>query len=216
MWMVALFCSSVLLANVVSGKLFAVGPWTLTAGMLVFPLTFVLTDVLHDRHGADFVQRLSWVAAGLQILAYGLIQAMIYLPVADASPVSQAAFQQVFGSSLWVFAASLVAFVLSQLLDVNVFNWCRQRTGNRHLWLRATGSTVVSQALDTAIFVGLAFGTQVPWPVMVQVFVANYGAKVLLAVLCTPMCYGVRKLAVASGEALVLKPETLRGGSSAG
>jgi queuosine precursor transporter len=212
----ALFCAAVLLANVISGKLCAVGPLTLSAGMLVFPLVFVLTDAMHDRYGTAAVRHISWVAAGLQVLAYGLIQVAMALPVAAGSPVSQGAFQQVFGSSLWVFAASLVAFVLGQQLDVWVFNWLRQRTGNRHLWLRATGSTVISQALDTAVFVGLAFGPHVPWPVMVQVMLANYGVKVLLAVGCTPFCYGLRKLAVASGKALVFQSKTLRGGSSVG
>jgi queuosine precursor transporter len=216
MWMVALFFTAVLLANVVSGKLFTCGPWTLSAGIVIFPLSFVLTDVLHEQYGAATVRQLSGIAAGLLVLAYGLIQLTMALPVDTHSPVSQAAFQNVFGSSLSVFLASLVAFVVSQLLDVCVFDWFRARTGRRYLWLRATGSTLISQGLDTAVFVAVAFGAVLPWPVVVSVFTANYGAKVLLALLSTPLCYGMHKLAVALDKSSVLQPSIPGGGSSVG
>jgi queuosine precursor transporter len=127
-------------------------------------------------------------------LVWLVLQGCMALPVSLHSPVSQAAFVEVFGGSLPVMMASILAFVVSQWLDVWVFDQCQKRLGRYGLWLRGTGSTVISQALDTAVFVSIAFGGQLPWPVLSQLWLGNYVVKVFLAVLGTPLLYWLRQL----------------------
>jgi queuosine precursor transporter len=192
MTVTALFVALVLLANMVGGKVFAMGPWAFSSGIVIFPWVFVLTDVAHERWGSAWVKQLSYLTAGIQLLGWLVLQGCMVLPVGPHSPVTQPAFMQVFGASLPVIIGSVVAFVASQWLDVWVFNTLKHRTGARHLWLRATGSTVVSQWLDTTVFVGVAFGGQLPWPVLGQLWLTNYVIKVVLACVTTPLCYAWR------------------------
>jgi queuosine precursor transporter len=190
-----LFVTTVLLANLTGGKVFAWGSLAFSTGILIFPLGFVLTDALNERMGGLWVKQLSVYTALAQVLTWAVLQVCMLLPASPQSPVSHVAFQQVFGSSLMVIVASVVAFLTSQWLDVWVFDWFKARSDRRHLWLRATGSTLVSQSLDTAVFVGIAFGGQLPWLVLWQLWLGNYVVKVLLACFFTPLCYGFYRLA---------------------
>jgi queuosine precursor transporter len=184
------------MANLVSGKLWVfntvLGSWVVSAGAVVFPLSFMLTDWLHEEEGSAHLHRLNAMAAGIQVLAYLLIQGVIALPVSAQSPVSQGAFSAVFQTSLQVFLASIVAFLCSQWLDVTVFAWLRKKTGGKQFWLRMVGSTLVSQCIDTLIFIGLAFMGQVPLSVMGQLVVGNWVVKSLLVLISAPVCSAIQ------------------------
>ena len=133
---------------------------------------------------------------GLIIYAFIILFLAMQVPAAAFSPVSDAQFAAVFGQSLWIIAGSVVAFGISQLVDVAVFWLVRHRTGGRFLWMRATGSTVVSQLIDSIVIIGIAFW--LPGKVQTSEFLAvaasNYSYKFLIAVGMTPVIYAAHSL----------------------
>jgi uncharacterized integral membrane protein (TIGR00697 family) len=118
------------------------------------------------------------------------------VPAASFSPVNDAQFEAVFGQSLWIIAGSVVAFALSQLVDVGVFWLVRDRTGDRFLWMRATGSTVVSQLIDSIVIIGIAFWLpgKVQTSEFLNVAASNYYYKFLIAVGMTPVIYAAHSV----------------------
>jgi uncharacterized integral membrane protein (TIGR00697 family) len=180
-----------------------------TAGILAFPLTFVLTDVVNEYFGKRVVRTFTWLAIAvnlvLQPIALGAAAAptVSFTPGVDAA-TAHAAYALAFGTTWTITLASLVAFAIGQFADVSVFSWLRRRTGGRMIWLRAQGSTVVSQLIDTLIVIYLAFYVL---PALVgdphmsasdaaRVATTNYIYKFAIAVLLTPLLYGVRALVV--------------------
>ena len=156
-----IFLGNALLAELIGGKLFAIAtPWgrlALSCGIVLWPVVFVMTDIVNEYFGTRGVRRLSFLAAAIIVYAYVALWITQLVPAADFSPVDDASFARVFLQSRWIIVGSITAFLIAQLLDVTVFWVIRRRTGHRLLWLRATGSTVVSQLVDTFVvqFVGL-------------------------------------------------------------
>jgi uncharacterized integral membrane protein (TIGR00697 family) len=194
LFLTCLFVTALILANLVGGKLFTgqVGPLpvVLSSGIWIFPITFLLTDVIHDRFGSAAVKQTSLMGLILLVITYGLLAGVGFLPTHPNSPVSDQAYQQVFGASLAVFVASLAAYGASQWSDIAIFRLCQRY--RQPLWVRATGSTVLSQSLDTGVFVALAFGATVPVSALWMIFFSNYVWKCVLAVGLTPLCYWLR------------------------
>ena len=213
----ALFVGFFVAAEVLGGKLFrftlmGIGPddlglgdgteFVATAGILAFPLTFVMTDIVNEYFGRPIVRLFTWIAIGVNLLLQPVIRAAIAVPaisftagVTDAD--MQRGFQVAFGQTTNIVLASLTAFAIAQWLDVRVFTWLRHSTGGRFLWLRAQGSTVVSQLVDTIAVIYLAFvgiplltGGQ-PWSLSdaMSVSLTNYVYKFLIAVGSTPVLY---------------------------
>lgn len=202
------FITNALVAELIGGKIFSVSlpsflqtllGWldihkqsvNLSVGIIPWPIVFVATDLVNEFFGRKGVRFYTFVTIGLIIYAFFILQLARVVVAADFSPVSQEQFDAVFGTSQWIIFGSLVAFAVSQLVDVLVFARLRNRTGGRHLWARATGSTVVSQLIDTFIIGFVAFylpGT-FTWEQFVQVGVVSYLYKVVVAILITPLCY---------------------------
>lgn len=212
------FITNALLAEFVGIKIFALEPtlgmdplnWELfgqtgtlnfTAGVLLWPFVFVMTDVINEYFGRRGVRFITYLAIGLII--YGFAFALLAINVTPADwwvvdyqksgiPDMQAAFAGVFGQGLWVIAGSLVAFLIGQLLDVAVYHRVRQITGESKIWLRATGSTLVSQLIDSFVVLYIAFvlGPQ-KWSMdqFLAVGTLNYGYKFLAALAMTPLIY---------------------------
>src|SRR5262245_15974824 len=173
----ALFVGFFVAAEVLGGKLFrftlfGLGPddlgfgtgteFAATAGILAFPLTFVLTDIVNEYFGRTIVRLFTWLALAVNLLLQPVIRAAIAVPAISFTPgladdEVQRGFQIAFGQTTSIVVASLCAFALAQWLDVQVFTWLRRNTGGRYLWLRAQGSTVVSQMIDTIAVIYLAF-----------------------------------------------------------
>ncbi|GAB2516066.1 queuosine precursor transporter [Lysobacter humi (ex Lee et al. 2017)] len=217
----ALFCVNTVLAEFIGVKIFALEPtlgiapfeWRLfgqsgslsfTAGTLLWPVVFLMTDVINEFFGRRGVRLVSTLAAMLIVYGFLFAFAAIALAPADwwvgaarAQGVAdyQAAFTAVFGQGLWTIAGSLVAFVLGQLIDVAVFQRIRRATGERWVWLRATGSTAVSQLVDSFVVLYIAFvlGPQ-KWPtsLFLAVSTVNYAYKMLAALALIPLIYLVR------------------------
>jgi uncharacterized integral membrane protein (TIGR00697 family) len=128
---------------------------------------------------------------GLIGYAFVVVYLAIQVPAASFSPVTDAQFHAVFGQSLWIIVGSVIAFAISQLVDVGVFWLVRHRTGGRYLWMRATGSTVVSQLIDSFVIIGVAFWLpgKVKTSEFLMVAAANYSYKLLIALGVTPLLY---------------------------
>jgi len=218
----AFFCANAVLAEFIGVKIFALedtlglaplewdlfgqtGSLSFTAGTLLWPIVFIMTDTINEFFGRRGVRFISWLAAGL--ICYGFLFAFVAISLAPAGwwreaaaaqgvPDYQAAFAAVFGQGLWTIAGSLVAFVVGQLIDVAVFHRIRKATGERHVWLRATGSTAVSQLIDSFVVIWIAFvlGPQ-KWPtsLFLAVSTLNYAYKMLFAIALIPLLYLMRR-----------------------
>lgn len=185
------FLTHALLGELIGGKLFTLGGWVMSIGVIPWPVVFVTTDLVNEYYGPAAVRRLTLLAVALIVYAFGVLWACMQVPAWDQSPVSDAAFYSVFGQSMWIIAGSIVAFAISQLVDALVFVFLRARTHGRLLWLRAVGSTVVSQLLDTFVINSIAFGAsgKLTGPQVIELSVTNYGYKFLIAVATLPVIY---------------------------
>ena len=180
------------------------GSLNFTAGVLIWPIVFILTDVINEYFGRRGVRLVSYAAIGM--IAYGFLfaYASIHLAPADfwitvnaerGVPDMQAAYANVFGQGLWTIAGSITAFLVGQLIDVRIFHSIRQRTGERHIWMRATVSTFVSQFIDSFVVLHIAFviGPQ-HWSTnrWLAIGTVNYSYKVLAAIALIPLIYLLR------------------------
>jgi len=218
----AFFCVNAALAEFIGVKIFALedtlgiaplnwnlfgqrGSLSFTAGTLLWPVVFIMTDTINEFFGSRGVRFISWVAVVL--IGYGFVFAFAAIALAPAGwwvtaaqsqgvPDYQAAFAAVFGQGLWTIGGSLVAFLFSQLIDVSVFHRIRRVTGEKYVWLRATGSTAVSQVVDSFVVIYIAFvlGPQ-HWSIdqFLAVSTLNYIYKMGFAMLLIPLLYLARR-----------------------
>lgn len=198
-----IFITNALLANIIGGKLFqftifGLGPLTMTLGVICWPIVFVTSDLVNEYFGKAGVRNLTLYTAGLIVYMSIVLSIGMKIPAASFSPVSDVNFNVVFGQSLWITVASLIAFLVSQLVDVLVFWAVRARTKGKLLWMRATGSTIVSQVIDTWVILGIAFylpsalgmtETPITFNQYMVMCLTNYFVKLIAAVGLTPAIY---------------------------
>jgi uncharacterized integral membrane protein (TIGR00697 family) len=212
----AFFCCNALIADAIGTKLFSLEKlfgthpanfthfgqsglsFTLTCGVLLWPLEFVITDIINEFYGPKAVRRISYTAVILIAYAFLMYILAIHIPPADAWIASsskqgvsniQDAFSAIFGQNNLIIIGSIVAFLVSQLVDVYVFHQIKKRTGKKHLWLRATGSTLVSQLVDSYIVLFIAFSQYFTWQQILAIGMMNYIYKFTVAILLTPLIY---------------------------
>lgn len=196
LWLAGLFVAALLTADLIGSKFFRLGSVDLSAGMLAFPLTFVLTDVLNEFYGPRGARRVTFLGLGAALFAFTIIQVAIALPTSPESPLPGATFATVFGWSQRLYIASLSAYLIGQLLDISLFALLRRMTRERLLWLRATGSTLGSQLIDTTVVTtGLLIGVK-PAGYIAGVVRDSYLLKVVIAVALTPLIYLAHGLVV--------------------
>ena len=174
----------------------------MTAGVILWPIVFVLTDIINEYFGKKGVQRLSWIAAILLVYSFIAVRVAMWLEGADfwigsgkssgLTDMSQA-FNAVFGQGLMIILGSLVAFLIGQLVDAYIFKKLKDRTGDKFIWLRATGSTAISQFIDSYVVLVIAFylGGNYDLLWVIQVGTLNYIYKLGMAVVLLPALYGV-------------------------
>lgn len=184
--------------------------FNLTAGVLLWPVVFVMTDLINEYYGRKGVRFLSWLAVGLIIYAFLMALLAIKAPPndwwqsvsglrenpADSLTDMNLAFTRIFGQGLWIIAGSVIAFLIGQLIDVIVFHKIRRATGGKKLWLRATGSTLFSQFVDSFVVLIIAFYIGADWDLVrvLAIGVVNYIYKFIMAIALTPVIYGVHFL----------------------
>ena len=219
MTLVGVFLTCLLVGNLIGGKLTYVHgfgrDWIISAGEIPFPLTFIITDLINEFYGRRAARRVSllgFAMIGLTVLIIQVANQAAWFPPAYTDPnwadtnMTPFAFQNVFVNAVTIQCASMVAFLTSQYVDIGVFFVIKRLTGDRFLWLRATGSTAISQLIDTILVVSLAFGLTVsldplsigrsamPLDTLFSIIVTSYVVKVAVAVLVTPIIYAAHGL----------------------
>ncbi|AFL74921.1 queuosine precursor transporter [Thiocystis violascens] len=182
------------------------GSLSFTAGVLLWPVVFLMTDIINEYFGRRGVRFLSYLTVGLILYAFAF--AYLAIALAPASwwvgiqaeqgvPDMQAAFGVIFGQGMWIIAGSVIAFLIGQIVDVTIFHRIRRITGSRYVWARATGSTLVSQLIDSFVVLYIAFvlGPQ-QWSMelFLAVGTVNYLYKFVVAIALTPLIYLGRSL----------------------
>ncbi len=186
------FVTNAIVAELIGGKLIQFfGLFTQSLGIILWPIVFILTDLINEHFGKQGVRKLTFITVGLIIYTFILVTIGLNIKAVNFSPVNDENFKIVFGQSQWIMVGSIIAFLLSQLVDVSVFWLLRAKTGNKYIWLRATGSTVVSQLIDTFVVQFIAFVLPGKWAF--NEFLKNacwgYSFKLLVALCLIPLIY---------------------------
>lgn len=191
-----IFITSAIVAELISCKLVNIGLYPIIAGIVPWPIVFLLTDVMNEQFGKTAVKRLSWITTGLIAFTFVLVGIANWLPAVDGSPLSDAEFQKAFGNSLWIMVGSITAFILSQMIDIRLFYFFKRLTGEKMIWLRSTGSTVFSQLVDSYVVLGIGF--LLPGLIDFKTFlflgITGYATKLFIAIILTPFIYLIRYL----------------------
>jgi len=212
----AFFVANALIAECIGTKLFSVEgtlgfkpfsftlfgqsglSFILTCGVLLWPLEFVMTDIINEFYGPRAVRRISFIAVALISYAFVMFFLAIHTTPAgiwisssqDAKvPDMQAAFNSIFGQGMRIIVGSLAAFLVSQIVDVTIFHKIKKLTGEKHIWLRATGSTLVSQLVDSYIVLFIAFAGKFSWQQILATGLISYTYKFIMAIILTPVIY---------------------------
>ncbi len=216
----AFFVANALIAECIGGKIFSfekligIQPsnftifgqsgmaFNLTCGVLLWPLEFIITDIVNEFYGPKAVRQISYIAVGLISYAFLMFYVAIHVPGADfwfgsgkESGIAnmQDAFNGIFGQGMWIIVGSLAAFLVSQFVDVYIFHKIKKITGDKWVWLRSTGSTVVSQLVDSFVVLFIAFkvGKGWSWQLVLAICLVNYIYKFTTAIVLTPVIYFV-------------------------
>lgn len=183
----ALFVTALVVSNIIAVKLVEMSGRIFPAGLVIFPLSYLLGDVLTEVYGVRAARRVIWLGFACNLVALGAIQAAIHLPALD--PEFQQAYEEVLGTTWRLFLASLAAYLVGELANAYVLAWMKGATGGRWLWTRTIGSTIVGEGLDSLIFVTIAFaGTGAG---LANPIVTTWLIKVGWETVATPLTYWV-------------------------
>lgn len=187
-----IFITNALVAELIGGKLIYIGDVVMSLGILPWPIVFITTDLINEYFGEKGVKKLSFITAGLIAYTFLLLLIGLQIPAVKGDGlITDEQFSAVFGQSMWIIVGSITAFLVSQLIDVTIFHFVKNRTGKKMIWLRSTGSTVISQFFDSFIVLGIAFW--LPGKIDTKMFIASaltgYTVKLLIAVGLTPFIY---------------------------
>ena len=203
LFLVGGFVTTLIVGDLIGGKLYAKTvfgvEFVISVGMIPFPVTFLLTDLINEFYGKRAARRVVWIgfaAGGFVFIVMNVALAMPHWQVAfNISPQS---FDDVFSNSRVMYIASLSAYLVGSFSDIAIFSWLKRMTGGKRVWLRATGSTVVSQAIDSFIVTWLAFsvarsafgsGLAMPMAEVLKTAATGYLLKFVIAVGLTPIIY---------------------------
>jgi queuosine precursor transporter len=183
----AFFVTVLVVSNIIAVKLVEVSGRVFPAGLVIFPLSYVLGDVLTEVYGIRAARRVIWLGFACNLLALGAIQAAIHLPAADLWTENQSAYEDILGTTWRLFVASLAAYLVGELANAYVLAYLKGATHGRFLWVRTIGSTIVGEGLDSLIFITIAFagtGASLANPI-----VTTWLIKVGWETLATPLTY---------------------------
>ena len=199
------FITTLVVANIIAIKLFAFSVpiipddwlidnvWVLPVSSFTYPITFLITDTIAELYGRRTTTRIVWIGFGCSILMLSMIYFGKIIPGADfwVADGGQDHYDIILGSVPRIVAGSMVAYLVSQNFDVFAFHFWKERTDGRHLWFRNNASTMMSQGIDTALFITIAFAGTVPGNVLATMLIGQYLVKVFLAALDTPVVYAL-------------------------
>lgn len=186
------FCVLVVVSDIISAKMLHLpffGDFSIPCGLITYPLTFLLSDLTTEIYGARQAKITVYIAFGMTLLGFGIIKLALMLPaIPDAH---EAAFQSILGLNGLIIFSSLTAFVIAQILDIQLYAWIRSLTGDRFLWLRNNGSTLLSQIADTVAvnLIHLYWGLGFELSTVIQIMFFSYTYKAFFSVANTPLFY---------------------------
>lgn len=180
------FCGILVAANAAGGKLIQVGPLAASATVFAYALTFLITDATAELYGKKIARLLVWTGFGAVLLAVAFFRIAMIAPPASFYE-NQEAFEAVFSTTSRLLAGGFIGYLVSQFLDVQLYHALGRLTKGKHMWLRNNGSTVVSQFVDTTLFITIAFVGVVEslW----SLILGQYLIKIIIALLDTPILY---------------------------
>lgn len=187
-YIIAIMASLVVIANIIAGKIVIFGPFVVPAAVIVYASTFLLTDIISEKWGKQQARKAVWAGFYANVVLVVAIFVAVNWPAAPFALDFSEMFSSVLGIVPRIVLASMVAYLASQHHDIFAFHKWKERTKGRHLWLRNTASTAISQAIDTVIFITIAF-----YGVMdiVPLLIGQYVIKLLIAAFDTPFMYGI-------------------------
>jgi uncharacterized integral membrane protein (TIGR00697 family) len=204
-FLAGLFITNAVTAELISNKLIEVplsinlfgnklGPFVTIVGILPWPVVFLLTDLLNEFYGYKTVRRLSWITAILISYCFIVVGLSMEIPAVEiegSNLSDDASFNKVFGQAQMVIVGSICAFLVSQILDASLFMWIKSKTGERFIWLRSTGSTLISQLIDSYIvlYIGFVLPGTLSFTDFMEIAPTNYVLKIVIAILLTPLIY---------------------------
>ena len=209
-YLCAVFVACLLLGDIIGGKILRTPLGPISVGIIPFPVTFLLTDVVNDFYGRRGARFLTMLGFFMALLAWVLLQVTTVMPADASTYFTQAEYAKVFGGSAALFVASMIAYLIGQFLDIRVFHFWKGLTRSRHLWLRSTGSTIFSQAVDT-VTINVIFGRVTAgwaWGFIGAKIGREYVIKFAVALLLTPAIYAAHGAIV---RGLGVEPEGHQG-----
>jgi len=202
--LVAVFMVCLVVGDLIGGKVTSISAfgreWPFSVGQLAFPVTFILTDILNEFYGRKVVRRITFLAFAMVGMTFGIVYLAGAMPwwsitkTPDWQGVTPAAFDVVFTQATRIQLSSMAAFLVANLVDISVFFLIKRATGNRMLWLRATGSTAVSQLIDTALITALVFGRNITFEQYTSFVLTSYTIKLTAAIAVTPLIYALHSI----------------------
>ncbi len=204
-FLAGLFVTNAITAELISNKLIEIpisfslngqkiGPFITIVGVIPWPVVFILTDLLNEFYGEKAVRRISWITAILIAYCFIIVSIALQLPAKEipgSTLATNSEFSKVFGQAQAVIIGSIAAFLLSQIMDATLFHWIKRKTGNKYIWLRSTGSTAVSQMVDTVVvlYIGFVMTGAITMSEFSHIAPTNYLLKLGIAILLTPLIY---------------------------
>lgn len=199
--LVAIFMTCLVVGDLIGGKVTSLTlfdrEWHFSAGQLAFPVTFILTDILNEFYGRKVARRVTLLAffmVGLTLSIVALAGQLGWSSITEDpkwTGVTPREFDIVFSQAMWIQVSSMFAFLIGNMIDIAVFFLFKRLTGNRFLWLRATGSTAVSQLVDTIVISYMVWGHKMKFGDYVILVITSYFIKLLIAIGITPVLYAL-------------------------
>ena len=184
----ALFVTILLVSNIASSKILILGPFTFDGGTILFPLSYIFGDILTEVYGYAKARRVIWTGFGMVILAAFVFYVVGALPAASDWG-GQEAYDQILGVIPRIVLGSVLAFLAGEFSNSYILAKMKVKMKGKHLWMRTIGSTLVGQALDTAVFVLVAFAGVFSPELIWAIIVSNYVFKVAVEAIFTPVTY---------------------------
>lgn len=186
MFLGVLFTSCLLISNVVANKLIQFGPWSLTAAVIIFPLSYIIGDVLAEVYGFRAARRVMWFGFAMNALMVGLFTIVSHLPV----PVwfeSGAAYNTVLGNTPRLFAASMLAYIVGSWINATVLSKMKAKSNGKGFGFRAIISTLLGEIFDSLIFVPFAFFGNMPFAELIKMMILQVTFKTVYEIVILPV-----------------------------
>ena len=196
--MAAIFIAALVVCNLIANKFITIDlgfkTFVISAGVLPYPITFLITDILSEIYGKKKTARIVWAGFGASLFVLGVLLLAQQFTAIEGSPVDDDTFNKVFGNSWRVIFASMTAYLSAQLIDVRIYHFWKQKTAGKHLWLRNNFSTVFSQLVDTTLVVCVLFLGLRSHSEILQFIIDGWLFKMLCAFVDTPLLYASTSL----------------------